>query len=411
MKAVDYEKHELNVVQVSLRALVLAASDKSAGLLDDMLSGVASLRYRVSSYAGESALKKAAIEPRPDLVILELENCSDKTLQDIRQFVEKYGDKTELFVALWKADMQVVKNLVQSGVRDILTLPLGEQDLAIALSASQARLASTEKKQSEASRGTVTAFMSTHANAGASTIAVNFAYQLAAVHKKNTVLVDMDIQFGTVASELDIKSDGNLLEALRNPDRIDSVFLDALITRHASGLNVLSSPGDLSASEYLRPQAISRLISVLEQDYDHVVINPPLYVNDAVEQMLRLSNPVFLVTQDSLYTLRNLKMIMQRLPLRGVPVSHIEVIHNLPEKGVQVIKSNDLKKLIGSCPLYSVRTNHKFSAMADNAGKVVSDMYHKTRLSRDIGAIASNIASEEAGAVSMQKKGFWGRFL
>ncbi len=410
MKAVDYEKHELNVVPVALTALVLAISDSSATLLDGMLSDVASLRYRVSTYAGDSPLKKAESEPRPNLVILELESCTEKTLQDIRQFLEKYGEKTELFVALWKADMQVVKNLVQSGVRDILTLPLGHQDLTIALSATQARLASSEKNQSAASKGTVTAFMSTHANADASTIAVNVAYQLAAVYKKNTVLVDMDIQFGTVASELNIHSDGNLLEALRNPDRIDAVFLDALLTRHDSGLSVLSSPGDLSASDYLTPSAVARLISVLEQGYDHVVINTPLYVNDAVEQMLRLSNPVFLVTQDSLYTLRNLKMIMQRLPLRGIPVSRLEVIQNCSEKGVQVVKSKDLKKLIGGCPLYNVRNNLKLAAQADNAGKLVSEMYRNTRLSKDIGAIAAAIVNAEASAVSVKKKGILGWF-
>lgn len=406
MKAVEYEKQELNVVQVSLNALILAASDKSAKTLENALSRVDSLRYQLRNYTGQAPLKHGVAEPYPDVVILELENCSEQILQDIRQFVERHGAKSELFVALRHADIQAVKKLVQSGVRDILTLPLSDQDLRIALSATQLRLASSQKKESAVSKGSVTAFMSTHANAGASTIAVNFAYQLAAIHKKNTVLVDMDIQFGTVASELDIRSDGNLLEALRNPDRIDSVFLDALITRHASGLNVLSSPGDLSASEYLSPHAVSRLISVLQRDYDHVVINPPLYVNDAVEQMLRLSNPVLLVTQDSLFTLRNLKMIMQRLPLRGVPVSHMEVIHHCLEKSTQVIKRKDLEKLIGNCPLYSVTSNANLSALADNAGKVVSELYHKAQFSRDIGAIASDIVNSESGATPAQKKGF-----
>lgn len=405
MKAIDYGKHKMNIVQVALNVVVLTVSEKCTSQLKASLSEIDSLRYGVQGYAGNQPLKKHLNEPFPDVVILELVTSNDEILRDIQRFVENNANKTEVLVTLPNADMQTVKRLVQSGVVDILSQPISHQELLIALSSTQARQASSAK-DTKTKKGVITSFMSTHASAGGNFVALNVAYQLAAFHKKRTVLVDMDIQFGTVASELDIKTDGNLLEALRDPDRIDEVFLDALIVNHSSGLDILSSPGDLSATEYLSAEAVTRLITVLRKSYEHIVINPPLYVNDAVEQVFRLSNPVYLVTQDTLSTLRNLKMIMQRLPLRGVPAAHIEVIHNRLDKSAKMVNESDLKKLIGDCRLHSVHNDYKLAAQADNAGKAVSELYPNTKLVRDIRSIASGIVDTDAVSEPSTKRGF-----
>jgi pilus assembly protein CpaE len=87
-------------------------------------------------------------------------------------------------------------------------------------------------------------------------VAANLAHSLQFELEKKVALVDLDIQFGTVAYDLDIKSDGGIVEALRNHGRIDQVFVEALMAKHSSGVDVLASPADLTTWDGLSPKAL-----------------------------------------------------------------------------------------------------------------------------------------------------------
>jgi pilus assembly protein CpaE len=197
------------------------------------------------------------------------------------------------------------------------------------------------------------------------------------------VLIDLDLQFGTSAYDLDIKSDGGVLEALRNPNRIDSVFLDALVTRHTSGLDILPSPADMSSWDGINPQALSRLVKVLSAKYDHVVFSLPMLMNEVIEQVLSLSNPVYLVTQDTISMLRNLNMMLQRLPKRGIPTRNIEVIQNR----------------VRDVPLHKVRSDYKLAARAENEGKTIGELSPRTGMVKDLINIAEHIVMYDSESV------------
>jgi pilus assembly protein CpaE len=382
-------------IQIQLNVLVLALAEETATDLEQSLGRVQSLQYQVRRSDSDRPLRELLGDhgqEMADVVILELNGHHDDALDDIRRFVEEYGQQTEVFATFARSKLDIMPSLMRSGVRDVLPLPLNHQDLVVALTNSLARHRKTLSLARDR-KGSVISFLNTRSGAGGPFVAANLAYSLQYELERKVALIDLDIQFGTVAYDFDIKSDGGIVEALRSPGRIDSVFVEALMSRHSSGVDVLASPADLTPWEGLSPRALSRLISVLVQKYDHVVINLPVLINDVIEQALALSNPVFLVTQGTISMLRNLNMVLHRLPKRGIPLQNMEIVLNRAGSSDKDIKNVDLEKLIRDLPMHRVRSDFKLVIKAENEGKAACELDGRAGLVKDIRSIAQHVVN------------------
>ncbi|MGV3591103.1 MAG: AAA family ATPase [Gammaproteobacteria bacterium] len=404
MKLLDYEMPKVTAVQVDLDVLVLAGSDTSAAALHQVLAEMPRISHSLVRSTSSHPLQDDTSDALADVVILDLQRVDETCLDDIRRFIKQRGDEMELFVTLQRPDTQTVKQLLQAGAADIIGQAFDPAEIQRALDGTRERLLQAANRPGPA-RYEVMAFMPTHPSAGGGFLASNIAWQLASLAGRNAVLVDLDIQFGTAASELDIKPGSGLIEALKYPERIDKVFLDALITRHPSGLRVLASPGDLSPSELLNRKAVARLISVLGETHDHVVINLPLFVNDAVEQVLRQVNPLFLVTQGGLSALRNLRMILDYLVHHGLAETEREIVHLEGPVSDEKANTELLKKLAGNAPVHSVRQDPQLLFKADNEGRAASDLDPRAELVKDIRRMAARIAGQESSNNAARKRG------
>ncbi|MGM0633440.1 MAG: AAA family ATPase [Pseudomonadota bacterium] len=387
-------------MQIELSVLSLVVNDQTAADLEKATANIESLVHETRRYTGASPLGDLGRSGLPDVVILEINQQSDDAVQDIQHFLDRHGDHSDVIATFANPDMNLVKRLMRIGVRDVLSQPIGAEDLEAALTESLSR---HQRQRIESAQGKISTFLNTRGGAGASFIALNVAYQLATEFNQKTVLVDMDIQYGTVAIDLDIRSEGTILEALRNPQRVDSVYLDALMTAHPSGLHVLPSPGDLSPSEDITAQAVTRMLGSLAESHDQVVVSLPTYFNEGVEQALRLANPVFLVSQDTMAMLRNLKLMLQRLPLRGVPASHLRVIQNRVNTAVKDISSRELDEILGNTPSYRVRSDYKLAAHAANEGKAATELNSRAGVVKDLREISAALA--ESSAPDKKKSG------
>jgi len=393
-------------VQIQLSVLVLALTDEAVTDLGQSLSRIQSLQYNIQQSESSTPLRDLLGENSPevpDVIILELDGHHEEALDDIRRFVEEYGQQTEVFATFSRTKLDIMPSLMRSGVRDVLPLPLSHQDLVVALSNSLARHRKTLTRARD-KKGSVITFLNTRSGAGGPFVAANLAYSLQYEFDRKVALIDLDIQFGTVAYDFDIKSDGGIVEALRSPGRIDSVFVHALMSRHSSGVDVLASPADLTPWDGLSPRALSRLVSVLLQKYDHVVINLPVLLNDVTEQALALANPVFLVTQGTISMLRNLNMVLHRLPKRGIPLQNMEIVFNRAGSAEKDIKNVDLEKLIRDLPLHRVRSDFKLVMKAENEGKAACELDARAGLSKDLRSIAQHVLSYDPDYQSDDKQ-------
>ena len=101
------------------------------------------------------------------------------------------------------------------------------------------------------------------------------AYNLQDQHDNRVALVDLDLQFGVAAMCLDVNPHANVFDALGSHQRIDPVFVQALMTQHESGLHILVSPGEIAPITDINEEAVSKLMESLVESYDFVVLDMP----------------------------------------------------------------------------------------------------------------------------------------
>src|SRR5260370_12798822 len=127
---------------------------------------------------------------------------------------------------------------------------------------------------------------------------------LAQESKQNTLLLDLDLPLGAAALDLGIICEFETANALQDISRLDSNFLSKLLTKHSSGLSVLSAPDNYTPI-HATDEGIAKLLTVARQDFDYVVVDAGSTMGSNYKALLEGANVAYLVTQVSIPELRN----------------------------------------------------------------------------------------------------------
>ena len=216
----------------------------------------------------------------PDLLVVDLGN-SEQPLEELLTLAESCEPSTQVVALGTVNDLGLYKQFVAAGVADYLVKPLSPEELETALLAAAFR----EQHVIEAvdvPLGKIVVTIGARGGVGATTIATNGAWMLAEEQNQKVVLVDLDLQFGSTALSLDLVPAGGMIETLRNPDRVDALFLASALVPKTANFSVLAAEEDLARDASYSSAGIERLIEELRRSFDWVWIDIPrtlCYVN------------------------------------------------------------------------------------------------------------------------------------
>lgn len=156
---------------------------------------------------------------------------------------------------------------------------------------------------------------------GATTVAVNLAWQVASVHRRHTCLLDADLHMGTAALMMDMGMGPGLRSALQQPDRIDRVFLERTAELVAEEtvdgrLSLLASEAPMSEEIEYHPGAAATLLDVMRSRYNVVIADAPHTAGPFSRDLLYAATQRVIVLEPSLAALRN---TMRLLDMPGSP--------------------------------------------------------------------------------------------
>ena len=240
----------------SLKTVGVFLSEETKSLVAETLAALDGVELTSHMPDDEWRLEDVGTKELPDLVIYEIHGDKDSEINLIEGLLDKTEGKVPVMVTYSGGDISTIRRLMRAGIKDVFPQPIIRseliQSITVALSEKRRRT-----KTALGGKGGVTAFMNAKGGTGATTLAVNVAHSLATKFKADVALIDLDIQFGSVALQLDLHPTSNILEALLQSERVDPVFVKALMTHHDSGLDVLASPADLSPINKIDPLAIT----------------------------------------------------------------------------------------------------------------------------------------------------------
>lgn len=300
------------------------------------------------------------------VLIVECTQAQQK--QDLAELETFILDRPQTVILMLseKRDADTLVAAMQAGVREVLLIAFDEADFSAALKRASLRknLPSFDTK----SQAKTVAFLSCKGGSGATFLATNFAYILAEEMGLNTVFLDLDLQCGDAAYYVSPgpgKSD--IIEITRQIERLDAKLLASSVLHVAPNYDLLSAPEEPDAAYTMGAPALARLMDVVREQYDMVVMDVERVIDPLTTQALEMADVVYVVMENLLPFLRDAKRIVAKCRSLGYSDHKIRLIVNRYEKN-GTIDVAQIEKAVGLKVSYTIRSSFQDVAKAINTG-------------------------------------------
>ncbi len=179
------------------------------------------------------------------------------------------------------------------------------------------------------STGSILTFLGAKGGVGTTTLAVHMATQLVQNHKKKTLLIDHHPALGHACVYLGIDgSRCNYQEVVRNVSRLDSELLKGYLAKHASGLEVLSSPDVCGGNKHTDAESVATTLEFLRGEYDYIIVDGPRTMDDATLAIIDVSTSVYVVATPDIGAIRDLARYVDRLTQIEGAAAKMQIVIN-----------------------------------------------------------------------------------
>lgn len=175
--------------------------------------------------------------------------------------------------------------------------------------------APTDEVAADPSR--IITILSPKGGAGKTSAATNLAVGLAKVHPRQVVLVDLDLQFGDVASNLRLMPKSTIVDVARRWP-VDSAQLKLTLTSHHTGLYTLCAPINPAEADEISADHVTGVLRELHRSFRYVVVDTDPGLSERVLSALDLSTDMVMVCSTEVPSIRGLRKALDALDVVGL---------------------------------------------------------------------------------------------
>lgn len=326
----------------------------------------------------------------PDVLVFDLGAAWE---EELKAFGQNHVTARPSLIAVGPAgDPQMMRMAMQAGARDFFTRPVPAPELLAAVK----KIALEGSARSRQKEGSLTAVINAKGGSGGSFLACNLAHIMTAHIGLRVLLLDLDVQFGTLALYLDLNPGTGLVDALNAADQLDGLALEGHAVRHASGLRLLASRSNEVASPWQIPQGrINKAISVAKKTFDCVVVDVPRQIDPLTSAVLEQANHILIVMQQSLSGLREAAWLARIIKRDlAVPGDHIHIVVNRHQENAEV-GTADIAEAFKEQQVFVVPNDFKRVVQTLNNGVPIFEFDPKLPISRSIQDMAIKLSGRE----------------
>jgi len=284
-----------------VRLMAFVANGESEASLQACLSQLSFPDATIKTGGIARAIRHLGAERSPENIIVDISG-TDMPASRVHDLAQLCEPGVTVIAIGDRNDIGLYRDLVQAGVSEYVVKPITPQLLAKALSPQP-----TPVEGIPVSRklGKMVAFVGARGGVGTTTLAINLAWYLADRQKRRVLLLDLDLQTGDCALALNVTPTPGLSDALANPLRIDSVFLERAMTTHSERLFVLSAEEPLRAEVNFPAEAVDTLIGVLRTQFHYIIVDVPRLPGAPYRRSLDMADIRVIVADQTLRSVRD----------------------------------------------------------------------------------------------------------
>ena len=363
-------------VQAFCETAETAAAVKSAG--EDRRLGKVHLTVKMGGLA--AAIEAYGAMPTPNVILLESE-AGINILAGLDQLATVCDPGTRVVVIGSEHDDAPYRELVRRGVNDYVVGPVDTLDVVRSIcglfSASEA-----------VTTGRIIAVVGAKGGVGASTVAHNVAWMIARDLALDSVVIDLDLAFGTAGLDYNQDPLQGIANAVFQSDRPDTMLMERLLAKCTDRLSLLAAPATLERVYDFGAEAFDAIFDTLRMTTPCIVLDVPHQWLGWSKRVLMSADEILIVAEPDLANLRNAKNLLNVLkasrPNDRAPLYCLNQVgmHKRPEIDVA-----GFAKAIESPPLAVIPFDSRMFGTAANNGQMIAEIsagHRTTQIFRQI---------------------------
>ena len=245
--------------------------------------------------------------------------------------------------------------------------------------------------------GVILAVQGLAGGVGSTTLAVNLAWELANIDKNDAprvCILDLDLQYGAVATFLDLPRREGVYELLSDTENMDnSSFLQSLQT-FKEKLQVLTAPTEMLPLDIITPEDVQRIIDAAKSNFDYVVVDMPMTVVSWTETVLHASHVFFAPLEMDMRSAQNALRMIRALKSEELPFEKLRYIMNRSPKFTDLSGKSRVKRMAESLDIdieVMLPDGGKAVVEASDHGLPLAETAAKNPLRKEIQKLAASV--------------------
>src|ERR1700686_3415071 len=357
-----------------------ASAVRSAG--EDRRLGKAHLTVQMGGV--EAATESYRTVPTPNVIILETEGRND-ILAGLDELATVCDPGTRVVVIGTANDSAPYRELVRRGVSDYVIGPVNALDVVRSIcslfSASEAIPV-----------GRIIAVVGAKGGVGASTVAHNVAWAIARDLSLDSVVIDLDLAFGTAGLDYNQDPLQGIANAVFSPDRLDTAYMDRLLSKCTEHLSLLAAPATLEQVYDFGANAFDSVFDTLRMTTPCIVLDIPHQWSGWTKRALVGADDIRIVAEPDLANLRNTKNMLSMLktsrPNDRMPLYCLNQV-GMPKR--PEINAREFAKAVESPPIAVIPFDSRMFGTAANNGQMIAEISAGHRTTKMILQIAQRL--------------------
>jgi pilus assembly protein CpaE len=389
------------------RPVAVAFVTRTAGAsaaLQTALSGLnlrALIEHVVSGDGAAPTGKSTAV----DVVVLDLDlsDAADGPLAE-RLMTDQFGGAPCL-VRTGVATTDAARRFLRLRAAEVVDNTASMEELALAISR-------TVHATRPGGSNRAIAFFSPRGGVGQSMLAIEAAALIAEAERGRAdavCIVDLNLQFGAIASMTNLDAGFNVPLDELEPERIDAQLLDAFLTTDKHGVSLVAAPPAMQDSDRA-PEAIMRLLDFVAARFGTVIFDLPKRNSPIVDAALAGADDVFLTLDLSVPGLRLGRAALGAVTNVAGAAAPIHItLNRVDRQGMGALTIDDARARFPGLPMAVIQEEPETAREALERGAPISRLRPQSRLARDIRTALSALLPDSA-PVEPQKSGLFSRF-
>jgi pilus assembly protein CpaE len=367
-------------VQAFCETTATAEAMQSAGL--DRRLAKAHLTIKMGGV--DAAIETYRSVPTPNVIILETEGSND-ILAGLDQLATVCDAGTRVVVIGNEDDVAPYRELVRRGVSDYVVGPVQTLDVVRSIcglfSASEA-----------VAMGRIVAVVGAKGGVGASTVAHNVAWAIAHDLALDSVVIDLDLAFGTASLDYNKDPLQGIANAVFSPERPDTAFIERLLSKCNDHLSLLAAPAALDRVYDFGADAFDATFDTLRMTTPCIILDIPHQWSGWTRRALVGADDILIVAEPDLANLRNAKNMLSLL--KAARPNDRPPLYCLSQVGMSKrpeITPREFAKAIESQPIASIPCDPRIFGTAANNGQMIAEISANHRISKMFVQIAQQL--------------------